>query len=414
MFSSRWKLLASPGKFLSGQSKPRVVGAILFLLLAIWGGLYLWGQHFFEAAQASCQQYHYEKAAALIKKCLAVWPRDYHTNLLAARICRARAEYPQAEKHLAVCWKQQGKTEEVELEWLLLRAQKGDFLELETPMRKRLDDGHSQATLILEAMAFCYIKDGRYIRAGQILDQWLEIAPNGMAYFWRGMARLKQGAGKGARADFRQALEWDPDLWEARFQLVRLLLAGNDFEEGGEHLAVLEHNHPGRPEVWLLEGMDQFRKGDLEAAENHLDKAVQAMPANAVALTERAKLALEKGRPIEAEQWFRKALEAEPSLIAPHFYLYQCLNLQPGREKEAQIELEKHKECQQRFERQNKILEEVEKSPNDADRLVEAAEFFLVNRQFPMARQLLLRALQAQPNHPKARKHLATSFQDTR
>jgi len=76
--------------------------------------------------------------------------------------------------------------------------------------------------------------------------------------------------------------------------------------------------------------------------------------------------------------------------------------------------LEKHKECQQRFERQNKILEEVEKSPNDADRLVEAAEFFLVNRQLPMARQLLLRALQAQPNHPKARKHLATSFQDTR
>jgi uncharacterized protein HemY len=352
----------------------------------------------------------YEKADRQISKCLAVWPNNYQANLLAARISRGRADYLQAEKHLAVCLKQQGKTEDTDLEWILLQAQKGDFLKLEYQMRNWAEQGHPQSKLILEAMVFCYLQDGRFGMAHHTLHQWLEKQPSAVGHMWRGLAAFKMGFAKAAEMNYRHALEMDPDLREARVQLVQLLFFESAFDEGRDHLRILEQTYSGTPDVLLLTGMDHFQKGELAEAEKCYDLVLQTMPENSLALYQRGKLALQKEQYAQAEDWFRRALAAEPDMPAAHFSLCQCLRLQPGKEQAAVVEMARYKENLERLRRQQIRLEALAKKPNDPELLVEVGEFFLQNKEWSRARQYLERALQIRPDHEKGRQLLAATL----
>ena len=411
MFPTRWTILVSPGKFLQGKawSKPGIVGAIFFIFLAVWFGIHFWGSHFLAAAQESCAHFRYEKARQQIHRCLAVWPGNYQANFLAARICRACSDYPQAEKHLAVCVKLQGKSEDVELEWILLRAQKGEFLDLERTLWKWSAEGHARANLIQETLVFCYMKDGRYVMARQALDKWLGENPNAWGYFMRGFAAQKLGERTSAAADYQRALQLDPNYWQARVLLVQLLFAEKDYDQGRAHLSILQQTHADSPDVLLFTGMDHFQKGDVDQAEKCYDLALQAMPTNALALTERGKLAMQKGQYVAAEKWLRGALKSDLGSTA-HFSLYQCLRSQPGREETAQAEIAHFKEKQERLHRQARKLEEWEKNPHNPDLLVELGEIFLLNQEVAKARQYLLRALQIRPDHEKARRLLPATL----
>src|SRR5262249_1852900 len=103
-------------------------------------------------------------------------------------------------------------------------------------------------------------------------------------------------------------------------------------------------------------------------------------------------------------------LESGPGWGGTQFALYQCLRMQPGREGIAQAEMDRYKERQERFQRQQKKLEEWEKNPNDPDLLVELGEIFLENKEFAKARQYLLRALQIRPNDERARRLLPATL----
>ena len=380
---------------------------IVFVALFLWAGSYWWAGHFLKAAQYSCEHFRYDEAHRNINKCLAVWPADYRANLLAARICRFRGDYDQAEKHLAACVKRQGQTGDVDLEWVLLRAQKGELPDLEYQLRKWADDSPSQSHLIWEGLVFYYVKEERFLPAYDILEKRLAAGPDGPTFFLRGMVSLKLAAAKSAMGDFRRALELDPDFWEARVQLVDLLFSENDLDEVRLHLRILQQAQPHRPEVWLLVARDLFQKGELNDAEKYLDKILQAGPANYLVLFERGKLALQKGQPAKAESWFRQALQAEPEMYTARYSLYLCLRQQAGREKEAQGELAKYKQEAQRLDRRQEILKEVDRKPYDPEVLVQAGEFFVQSQQHSRARQYLLRALRARPDHEKARKLLA-------
>jgi tetratricopeptide (TPR) repeat protein len=414
MFPSKWKILASPGVYLKRTSSSRagIVGLIVLVALLLWAGTYWWAGHCLRAAQHSCEHFRYQEARNSINKCLAIWPNDYRANVLAARICRFLGDYVKAEKHLAACLKRQGKSGDIDLEWILLRATKDEFPELENQLRKWADECPSQSHLIWEGLAFCYVKEGRFLAAYDILDKWLSASPLATTFFLRGMMAQKLGGAKSALADFRQVLELDSEFWEARVQIVELLFGESDLDEGRLHLRILQQAQPHRPEVWLLLARDLFQKGELHDAENHLDKILQATPANYLALLERGKLALQKGQPAQAERWFRQALQAEPEMNVARYSLYLSLRQQPGREKEAQTELAKYHEDAQRFSRWQKILQEVERKPNDPEVLIEAGEFFVQSHQLSKARHYLLRALRARPGDEKGRKLLAIAVKE--
>jgi tetratricopeptide (TPR) repeat protein len=411
MVPSRWKILVSPGKFLVRKERPwpRIAGALLLSLLLVWGGIFLWGQYHLQAAQSACDQHLYGDARKHINRCLAVWPSSYRANLLAARICRILVDYPEAEKHLAACLKRQAKSEDLALEWVLLRAQKGEFLSFEYQMRKWLDDGHSQATLILESLAFCYIKDGRLGAAHRTLEKWLLAEPNSLAYFWRGLAFEKVGAPNEAREDFVRALELCPDRWEARSRLVQLLFAEKEIDEAQTHLRILEQSQPQNPEVWFLNGLNQFQMGQLDAAEKTFDRVLEVLPNHAQALHDRGKLALQTEDYSQAAEFFRLALKADPELISPHYSCYQALQQLPGREREAQMEFTAYKEKRRWAERQRKLLEDLDKAPKNVDLLIEAGELFLQKKQLARGQQYLMRAIQLQPGNKKAVKLLRDS-----
>ncbi|MBM4067405.1 MAG: tetratricopeptide repeat protein [Planctomycetes bacterium] len=392
--------LVSPARFLRRTSPFKTVLVVsLSLIAAGAAGVFYWGWHHLQAAQEAIENYQFEAARQHLKRSLAVWPGSRRANLLAARVARVEGDYVEARKYLAACQRAGGMTEDLELEWLLLRAAAGEFPALESRLRKLADAGKSP--LVLEALVSCLYKESRHHLANYYLNQWLSTVPNSMAYFWRGIVREKLRMSDEAMADYARALELDPGRFEARLPLVRLHLEKSS-GEARTHLDFLKKNYPDSPEVMLLLGMDQRQQGHLSEAEKYIEQALQARPNDSMACYQAGLVQLDMGRPTQAEEWLRKALKADPASLAVRYALYLCLQRQAGRGQEARSELLAYKEEQDKTRRLQALLERVEKQPENADLLVEASEAFLERKQLFQHRQYLQRALQHQPGHARA------------
>src|SRR5579884_3772168 len=103
-------------------------------LLPLAGGVLLaaglaavlgWAYREEAAARRALVEDRLDDAERHIDRALRVRGFRVSTHLLAARIARRRGAYSEAEQHLSRCEQLGGKTEPVELEWLLLRCQRG-------------------------------------------------------------------------------------------------------------------------------------------------------------------------------------------------------------------------------------------------------------------------------------------------
>src|SRR5262245_39982182 len=108
------------------------LSAILVVAALVAVGVYFFGEYHFHAAQAALGDDELKAAERHIDRCLRVWPRSPAAHLLAARISRYLGKLNDAEAHLGVCSSVQGgASDATQLEWLLLRAQSGEFEALE-------------------------------------------------------------------------------------------------------------------------------------------------------------------------------------------------------------------------------------------------------------------------------------------
>src|SRR5262245_16277867 len=86
----------------------------------------LWAGHHARAARRALDRYRLGEAREHLAHCLQVWPSSVEIHLLAAQTARRLGEFEAAEMHLARCQQiQGGLTPEVELEQVLIRAQRG-------------------------------------------------------------------------------------------------------------------------------------------------------------------------------------------------------------------------------------------------------------------------------------------------
>jgi tetratricopeptide (TPR) repeat protein len=395
------------------RRRPRLT-VLLVVLLTVGAGVGVWryAVHQWRAAQVAVREDRPAEARERLRLCLRVWPRSTEVHLLAARAARLTGDLAAAEAHLNRCLElQDGATELVQLEFLLIRVQGGEVDELAPALIDAVQKGHPESPAILETMTGAYLTRLRYKPAHACLSKWIEIEPHtAKPYLLRGWTLERLNNHKAATADYHRALELDPDLIPARLRVVEMLLEDKQAPEAVPHLERLVRQAPDNPQVQARLGMCRFLQGRGEEARRLMEAAVVHLPKDPALLVTLANLDLQDGRGADAERRLRTVLEADPSDTEALFVLGSALQLQ-GRTKEAADVLADYEKKRAIVNRINDLLKDAADSPTaKADDYAEIGQLFLQIGRDKFGVYWSERALERDPANQKAHAALAAYY----
>jgi tetratricopeptide (TPR) repeat protein len=389
---------------------------ILIVVLALVGtcaGLYGWALWQWRQARRDLQARRVEDAQRRLSYCLLVWPRSVPVHILAARAARSRGDFETAEAHLNHCLKlQKDANDDVQLEFLLMRVQRGEVDEVAPLLLLAVERGHPQSTLILETLARAYMHTLRYGPAAGCLARWIELDPdNAEPHHWRGWVRQRVNHYSGAVADYERALELDPDLVEVRLRLAEMFLLRANVPQALPHLERLHRQYPDRADVMARLGECRYHQGEKAEARQLLVAARQELPNDSLLLICLAKMDLDENRPERAEQLLRRVLKEDPTDTEARFSLIKALRLQ-GRKKEADDAQAHYDRDVVMLRRANKLLQaEADRPSNDPNALYGIGVAFLASSQERLGLYWLDQALQLDPRHEPTRRALVEHFE---
>jgi tetratricopeptide (TPR) repeat protein len=351
------------------------------------------------------------QARAQLAACLQVWPKDARVLLLAVRAARRTGALDEAEQHLAACQEAGGVTEETTLEWALLRAQRGEFPQVEGYLRARIEDGRTDPLPILEVLTAELMRTRRLTDAEQYLDRWLERKPDDpVALVRRGWVAEHLFHDSAAAQYYLHALAVTPDNDNVRLRLAEIQERTGYATEAVANFERLRGRQPGEPAVLLGLARCRRRLGQPEEARQLLEALLADHPLYAPALSERGRLALDAGQLAEAEVWLRKAADQDPHDRQIVYNLYRCLE-QLGKQDEAHAWQERLGQIEADAKRMNDLMEEVKKRPREAPLLCEVGVVFLRNGFKEDGLSWLIAASEADPAHRPTRQALAEYYE---
>jgi tetratricopeptide (TPR) repeat protein len=387
---------------------------LLLAAVACGAGVYLWGAYHYHAAQRALEEERFAEARRDVELCLAVWSGSARANLLAARVERLAGNFPQAETYLAACKRlNHGATEESQLEWLLLRAERGETDDVDRGLWRLVDAGHHDRVLILETLARAYMRELRFSRALACLDRLLQMNPDSVrALNWRGWVRQRLNQWSEAIEDYQHALKLAPQRWAVRMRLAELLLNAHDVPAARPHLRRLSRTDPDRPEVRIALARYRSLQGRFQEACALLDRVLADQPDHLEALVYRGKVELQRGRSAAAEPWLCRALRQNEYDVDAQSALYDCLRWQPHRKQEALAQLRRAERVRARTERLGFLLRRgLEEEPRNPALAAEAGEILLDMGRVSIGLHWLSRALTLDPRHRRAHAVLARYYE---
>ena len=251
---------------------------------------------------------HLDEARRHVERALIVPPTRRSTTLLAARIARLRGAWAEAEHYLDRCGPRNDMAEPVQLEWLLLRCQRGEVDELAPGLLRLVEGDHAESAAILEALAGVYMRQTRYLEALPCLDRWIERASDSVrALNWRGWVCTQLDHRTQALSDYEHLLELQPSRSEVRLRLAEILVESTRHAEAVPHLEQLRNELRDNPDVAVA--LARCRRVQLrtDEARELLDEVLREHPDHIGALIRCAKLDLDVRRFREAERLLRNA-----------------------------------------------------------------------------------------------------------
>ncbi len=359
------------------QHPKKLLVLILLLLAGAGTGFRAYALHEWHLAQEAVKDNRPQDARKSLDFCLTVWPKDVQVHILAARSARLRGDFEDAEAHLNYCLKLAGgATDDVKLEFLLLRVQRGEIDDVLPDLLGYVERKHPEEQLVLQTMARVYMYNLRYRPAYQVLTRWIEDFPDcAQAYEWRGWVLERiNNTPKDALKDYRRALELDENLVDVRLRLVEIDLDYSDTDAAQPHLDVLLKQAPDRPDVQARMGQWLYLKGRSDEARRYCEAAVKQLPDDSSLLLTLAKLDLDQAKretspglvaecAARAEKWLRRILEHDPSDQPARLSLITCLNLQK-RESEAKQALKLYEEYKALLARSDELLKQEADHPS--------------------------------------------------
>jgi tetratricopeptide (TPR) repeat protein len=391
-----------------------VLAAVSLLALAgyILGRRH-YGQYHLAAARRALAIYHFQEAREHLAVCRRLWPKDADVAFLAARTARRAGDLKEAAAILSLCEELRGTSDELTLEWALLRVQAGDLpRSVEDTVWARLREREPEAPLILEALIQGYLYSYRLGHALDCAERLLGRQPeNVRALLWRGWIREGMHEPEAARKDYRRVLARDADCDEARLHLAEMLIPRRP-REAAKHFERLRQKKPTGPEILLGLARCRRRLGQAGEARQLLDAVLQEQPRSAGALREIGRLELAEKKPAEAEPWLRRAVAIDPHDPETCYDLFRCLSLL-GRKTEAARYEARSRRLREDFERLWYLGQKIGQSPRDADLRYQAGVICVRNGQSNEAERWFRGALQIDPGHHLTHRALADIYKAT-
>jgi tetratricopeptide (TPR) repeat protein len=388
-----------------------VLGCVLALAgYAIYR--HVWAEiHLRQAEEALARSLRVRGPAALAEArshlvcCLRVWPNSARVHFLLAQAARRAGDFDDAARCLRRAEQAGWVVEAIGLEKVLAGVQQGD-LEREPVLASFVQREHPDKLLILEALTQGCRRTYQLPRAVAYLDTWLGAQPDSVrALVWRGETLLLVGRDRDALADYRQAVELDPQEDEARLKVAELLLVFHQPDEASSHFTELLSRHPDQGEALLGLARCGAEKGDPAGAVQLLDRLLSLQPEHAGALAERGKIVLDAGSPQEAEPWLRKAAALAPFERETLYTLYRCLT-RNGHTREAEECLARIGRIDESRKRLDELKTAILTAPHDASLRCEMGLILLRNGQDREGVRWLQSALREQPGYEAARQAL--------
>jgi tetratricopeptide (TPR) repeat protein len=400
-----------PSRLGGFRRRPALVGLIgvLLALIGLVGygvAWHLWAYHHFRAAQRAIERHDLSRARAHLTLCLEVWPDSAQTHFLAARTARRDGDEEDAEHHLDECRRLDWPQEAITLERALLLAQRGELATVESYLLAGARAGADGDPLILEALSQGYLQTYRLAEALHCLDRWLQREPDNVrALVWRGEVKERRNDLPEAIRSYRRAVELDPEE-QARLRLALALTRYDQPAEAAGHFERLLAGQPTNPQVLLGLARCRRSRGRTAAARELLDTLLAYHPQHAEGLCERGQLALQAGRPAEAERWLRRALALAPFDRDSNYNLVQCL-LHQDKAEQARPHQARLERLSADLQRAADLTRKVAASPKDPALRHEIGVLLLRNGQDQEGLRWLRSALQADPRHRPTRATLA-------
>jgi tetratricopeptide (TPR) repeat protein len=291
------------------------------------------------------------------------------------------------------------------VEEALIDVQRGDDRPVER-LRARAARDDDLALTVLEVLIQHDLDNTQLWQALDGLNKYLARRPDDLqALLGRGFVWERFLYFADAAADYRRAVEAHPDSEPARRHLAETLLVVGPPDEALAQFRWLADRWPARPDVRL--GLARCRRqlGEADAARELLDGLLAENPDNGEALWERGQLALDDGRPAEAEPLLRRAVRRVPFDRRVHFALYRCL-LALDRKEEAETVNARVQQIDADLRRLDQLRLEVMKRPTDVGPRYEGGVIFLRLGERREGVRWLQLALRIDPGHRAARQAL--------
>lgn len=330
---------------------------LLVLLVGVPLGLYYLApaaaDHLAAAREAAARR-DFATARRELDTYLGRNPTDPAALLLAARTARRADDPAAAEKYLGKYAELGGDPDTVTLEREMRRSQEGEVSSAAGVLRFCTDHpDHPEVPFMLEALARGLLKAGPPNQTVACLDLWLakQLSPADrvQGLVWRGRALEQQGLRPEAAEDYRRALEADPDHPEAGLRLAEFLIR-DDPRTALAYFDRLDRAAPGRFEVLFGQARCRRQLGDQAEAAALFARLLADHPDDVAVLTEAGSLALDRGRPAEAEPLLRRAVALAPTRRDPNVQLLRCYR-ELGKDAEAKDQQARVKEIDDELQR---------------------------------------------------------------
>jgi tetratricopeptide (TPR) repeat protein len=383
----------------------------VLLLLSGALGVHLWGKRQFRAAEKALGEQRYRQARRDIAFCTNVWPRDADSYWLAARIERFNEDYEQAAQYLTICSDKEGEqTTRTQLEWTLLRAERGELDKVLPGLLYALEMEDPETPMILETILRVYLRQGRYQQALGVLDRWVLTEPtNARPYLMRGQVKEQLHQFEAALVDYQHSLKLDSSRFDARLQTANLLIQMSSYDEAGTQVRHLLSHHPDSPEVKLVASRLLSAVGKYAQAKELLLQVLEKQPDSPRVLYDLAEAENGLGQFAEAEERLERLLEQQPYAVEACWLLLQCKTRLGRPEPQLDALRKRWKTLSDKFNRLDDIIKR-DSGPGktNAATACEAGKLFLSVGQEDRAVEWLYRALKIDPNYLPAHEELVT------
>src|SRR5262249_49789373 len=194
----------------------------------------------YNAAKEAIATGDYARAEKHLERCLAFWSGNGQVHFWMARTARCLGKYDEAARQLLKCDELNWPEPAIDLEDKLLRAQRGDFSELEQTLIDLANKDNEDTAAVMEVLAHFYAAHARTEAAMYWSNRFLKHCPNNVTALLI-MAESYQKGHDAAHAleYYQKAMAIQPDNDICRKALAGALVEFNEPKKALGHFQYL-------------------------------------------------------------------------------------------------------------------------------------------------------------------------------